>query len=53
MYTVVNLFTALTRNIGQNIKAWENTEYPDYPAMLRIGPLYHSTRKIVANEILR
>ena len=29
MHTVVKLFKVLTRNMGQNIKTWENTVDPD------------------------
>ena len=53
MYTVEVLFTVLTRNMGQKIKTWENTVDPDKNAPLRMGSLFHCTRKIVAKEILR
>ena len=48
MYTVVKLFTVLTRNMGQKNKTWENTVDPDKTAPLRMGSLCHYTRKIVA-----
>ena len=51
MYTVVKLFTLLTRNIGQNINAWENIVDLDQTASLGICTLYHCTRKIVTKEI--
>ena len=39
MYTLVKLFTIKTRNMGQNIKAWENAEDPGQTASLRVGTL--------------
>ena len=53
MYTVVKLFTVLTRNMGQKIKTWENDVDPNKTAPLRMGILCHCTRTIVAEEILR